>query len=115
MVHGLVNCAGRLDRSGPEAITAEELMASYAVNCAAPILMVTALRRSLAAGRGSVVNIGSITSRIGGRNRIAYAASKAALEGVTRALAIDLAPDVRVNRLLPGPLRDPHEPPAPRR
>jgi NAD(P)-dependent dehydrogenase (short-subunit alcohol dehydrogenase family) len=101
-VHALVCCAGRLDRNGLQDVTADELMTSFAINCAAPVLLARALLAPLRTARGSIVNVTSVTAQVAGRNRVSYTASKAALVGVTRALALELAPDVRVNALLPG-------------
>lgn len=58
------------------------------------------LRRSPSA---AIVNTGSIASETGLAKRAAYSASKAAVEGLTRAMAADLIPDrVRVNAVAPG-------------
>jgi NAD(P)-dependent dehydrogenase (short-subunit alcohol dehydrogenase family) len=56
----------------------------------------------LMAGTGAIVNIGSITSERSIRGRPAYIASKGAITGLTRALALDLAPRIRVNEIAPG-------------
>jgi NAD(P)-dependent dehydrogenase (short-subunit alcohol dehydrogenase family) len=53
----------------------------------------------------SVVFISSIFSRFGARGHAAYCASKAALDGLMRALAVELAPAVRVNSILPGAMK----------
>jgi NAD(P)-dependent dehydrogenase (short-subunit alcohol dehydrogenase family) len=56
-----------------------------------------------ARGRGSVINLGSITWRAGFANVSAYAAAKAGIEGLTRSQARDLGPfGIRVNCLIPG-------------
>ena len=52
----------------------------------------------------SVVFISSIYSRVGVRGHSIYCATKAALDGLMRALAVELAPDTRVNCILPGAL-----------
>lgn len=53
-------------------------------------------------GGGSIVNAGSIASKIGSKERIAYAASKGAVESMTKAAAIELAPyNIRVNSTHP--------------
>lgn len=102
VVHALVCCAGRLDRNPLSRLTQEELLGSFTVNCAAPVLLAKALEAPLRAARGAIVNVSSITGMVAGRNRIAYAAAKAALIGATRGLALELAPDVRANAIVPG-------------
>ncbi|MDQ6901930.1 MAG: SDR family oxidoreductase [Bacteroidota bacterium] len=54
-------------------------------------------------GKGSVINISSMASQYGLPKVIAYSASKAAIEGMTRAMAVELSPKgVRVNCIAPG-------------
>jgi NAD(P)-dependent dehydrogenase (short-subunit alcohol dehydrogenase family) len=57
----------------------------------------------IAAGRGgAIINISSQMGHVGGPNRTVYCASKHALEGLTKAMAIELAPHrIRVNTLAP--------------
>ena len=62
-----------------------------------------AARRMAEKGWGRIINIGSILSFVGIAQRAAYASSKAGLLGMTRAMALDLAPHgVTVNALCPG-------------
>jgi NAD(P)-dependent dehydrogenase (short-subunit alcohol dehydrogenase family) len=60
-------------------------------------------RRMIATGtRGSIINMSSQMGHVGGANRSLYCASKWAMEGFSKAMAIDLAPHgVRVNTLCP--------------
>lgn len=54
-------------------------------------------------GSGSIINISSMASRYGIPKVIAYSASKAAIEGMTRAMAVELSPKgIRVNCIAPG-------------
>jgi len=53
----------------------------------------------------NIVFISSIWSRFGAKGHSAYCASKAALDGLMRALAVELAPGTRVNSILPGAIR----------
>jgi len=54
-------------------------------------------------GSGAVLNISSMASQYGLPNVIAYTASKSAIEGMTRAMAVELAPfGIRVNCIAPG-------------
>jgi 3-oxoacyl-[acyl-carrier protein] reductase len=62
-----------------------------------------AARRMVARRRGSIVTISSVAAQRPGRGQSNYAASKGALEALTRALAVELAPrNIRVNGVAPG-------------
>jgi NAD(P)-dependent dehydrogenase (short-subunit alcohol dehydrogenase family) len=62
----------------------------------------------LRASRGSIVNIASLVGQVGQEMAVEYVATKAAIAGVSRALAIDEAPHgVRVNTVSPGAVRTP--------
>ena len=55
------------------------------------------------AGGGSIVNMSSVAGLRGGHPRVAYSATKGAVNGLTRAMAIHHAPDgIRVNAVAPG-------------
>lgn len=56
---------------------------------------------------GAIVNVGSEMSALGAGDYVAYCASKAGVLGLTRALAAELAPSVRVNAVCPGPIDTP--------
>ena len=54
-------------------------------------------------GRGNIINISSMASQYGLPKVIAYTASKSAIEGMTRAMAVELSPKgIRVNCIAPG-------------
>jgi NAD(P)-dependent dehydrogenase (short-subunit alcohol dehydrogenase family) len=69
---------------------------------AAEIVRTLLGKRRNGAGLRDVVFISSIWARFGARGHAAYCASKAALDGLMRAMAVELAPAVRVNAVLPG-------------
>lgn len=52
--------------------------------------------------KGSIVNLGSTAGLAGSSRTVAYCASKGAIVNLTRALALELAPDIRVNSICPG-------------
>lgn len=88
---------GRLD-----ALSIEAIAESFNVNVIAPMLLAKTFLRELEGAKGSVINIGSVHAQATKPEFSAYAASKAAIHGLTRALAVDLAPRVRVNTLAPA-------------
>jgi NAD(P)-dependent dehydrogenase (short-subunit alcohol dehydrogenase family) len=71
-------------------------------NLIAPFLMLQAFLPDLEAAKGSVVNIASIHSVLTKPGFVCYATSKAALVGMTRALAVDLGARIRVNAINPA-------------
>jgi len=72
-----------------------------ATNTAGPFFLTRAVVRSLAEGAG-IVFVGSVSALHGRPRHAAYAASKAALLGLTTSLAAELAPRARVNCVTPG-------------
>jgi len=58
-------------------------------------------------GGGSIINTGSVHSLVSFPGHTAYDAAKAGLLGLTRVLALDFGPDVRVNAVLPGAILTP--------
>jgi 3-oxoacyl-[acyl-carrier protein] reductase len=101
----LVNNAGTTSNVKPsdfEAMTAEEWDRVFAVNVRGMFQVTRAAAPLLKAGRGSVVNTASIVGLRPGPQPLPYAASKAAAVSLTKLLALNLAPDVRVNAVAPG-------------
>lgn len=86
-----------------EGLTAEDFLAIYQVNVVGAYQMVRACQPAMKAqGQGSVVMVSSIGGVTGIASSIAYAASKAALNLMTKSLAITLGPEIRVNAVCPG-------------
>jgi pteridine reductase len=73
-------------------------------NLKAPLFLTQAAAPHLRAARGAVVNITDIHAERPLAGYPLYCAAKAGLLGLTRALAVELAPDVRVNAVAPGPV-----------
>ncbi|MDE3080223.1 MAG: SDR family oxidoreductase [Paracoccaceae bacterium] len=106
----LVNSAG-LARHAPAVATSEtDFDAVASVNLRAAFFLTRAVARGLiAAGRpGSLINVSSQMGHVGGPDRAVYAATKHAVEGMTKAMAIEWAPQgIRVNTLAPTFIRTP--------
>jgi NAD(P)-dependent dehydrogenase (short-subunit alcohol dehydrogenase family) len=106
---GLVNAAGIFSAAGLTDTTPDLFAQTLAVNLTGTFLMVQAAAPLLlAAGQGTIVNIGSgvgITPT--GPGSTAYVASKGGVIAMTKALAMELAPTVRVNVVCPGAVETP--------
>ena len=106
----LVNSAGTA-RHGPALQTSpEDFDAVMALNLRGAYFLTQAVAKGLVvAGRpGSLINISSQMGVIGGQERAAYCASKHAVEGFTKAFAIELGPhNIRVNTICPTFIKTP--------
>jgi NAD(P)-dependent dehydrogenase (short-subunit alcohol dehydrogenase family) len=98
----LVNNAAVQILGGAESLRRADWRQTLDANLVAPFLLTQAFLPELEAARGCVINIGSIHAHLTKRNFVAYATSKAALAGMTRALAVDLGSRVRVNAIEPA-------------
>ncbi|MGY0023285.1 SDR family oxidoreductase [Streptomyces sp. YJ-C3] len=75
------------------------------LNLTAPLTASLAARERLAAARGSIVMIGSVSGTRPSPGSAAYGAAKAGLENLARSMAVEWAPDIRVNTLVLGMVR----------
>jgi 3-oxoacyl-[acyl-carrier protein] reductase len=100
----LVNNAGMGEDVRLPEMTREVWERYLAVNLTAPCFLIRELRTDLAAGSGAVLNVSSDGGVTGSLHGAPYGATKAGLIGLTRTLARELAPDVRVNAIAPGPV-----------
>ncbi len=99
----LVNGAAVFERRAVEDTDATLFDGQMALNARAPLLLARALLPLLRRARGSVVNVADVGGAlVPWAGYSAYGASKAALRAVTEALALELAPAVRVNAVAPG-------------
>src|SRR5262249_56177654 len=91
-------------------VSVEDFDFVFELNVRAAFFVAQAVARQLvAAGRpGSIINVSSQMGHVGAARRSVYCASKHAMEGLTKAMAIELAPDnIRVNSLGPTFLETP--------
>lgn len=106
-LRALINNAAIQILGGVDSLTRSDWRQTLDVNLLAPFLWTQALLGQLEGVGGCVVNISSIHARLTKQNFVAYATSKAALSGMTRAMAVDLRGRVRVNAIEPAAIETP--------
>ena len=85
-----------------EHLSSSDIVSTMNVNVIAPMLIVKEFLSDLQESQGSIINVGSVHAQATKPEFSAYATSKAALHGLTRALAVDLGPSIRVNTVAPA-------------
>jgi pteridine reductase len=98
----LVNNASAFFPTPVGTATPDQWDALFGANARAPFFLAQAAAPHLRATRGAIVNIADIYGDRPLREHVLYGMSKAALLYMTRALALELAPEVRVNAIAPG-------------
>jgi NAD(P)-dependent dehydrogenase (short-subunit alcohol dehydrogenase family) len=108
-VHGLCNVAGTLGTGGPiDHYSTADFDRVMHVNCLAQMLTIQrAAPEMRKAGGGSIVNVASVGALVALPFMAVYCASKAAVLGLTRAVALEFAPDIRCNAVCPGGIDTP--------
>ena len=102
-VEGLVNCAGIAKYEAVGDIHPDSVEAQLRVNLVAPLLLSQAVAEHMRERGGSIVNVsGTLSERVAEATAV-YAATKSALNAMTKSFALELAPaGIRVNAVLPG-------------
>ena len=98
----LVNNAGRFETATMEDISVEQWDAMFDINTRAPFLAAQAALPYLKAGRGRIINLGSLGGTHPWPTHAHYCTSKAALHMLTRTMSKAFAPEVSVNCVAPG-------------
>ena len=102
-INVLVNNAGIFNFRPLEHITAEDITNQFTTNVFGLLLVTQKAVEEFDPQGGSIINIGSTASHMGGPGMAVYAATKGAVEALTRILARELGPKhIRVNAILPG-------------
>ncbi|MEM7135398.1 MAG: SDR family oxidoreductase [Myxococcota bacterium] len=118
---GLVNCAGVARYESVGAISRDAVDLQVRINWLAPLFLSQYVAENLQGRGGAIVNVSSTLSERAAATTAVYAATKAALNAITKTLALELAASrIRVNAVLPGvvdtemvraPRRGPGDPP----
>jgi NAD(P)-dependent dehydrogenase (short-subunit alcohol dehydrogenase family) len=104
----LVNNASMFDKLGLANVSLENWDRHFAVNVRAPFLLAQAMQSQLGADtRGKIISLNDW--RTARPNRFAYGVSKSALSGLTRTLAISMAPKVQSNEISLGNILPPSD------
>ena len=103
----LINNAATQILGPVDTLSRAEWHVTLDTNLLAPFIWTQALLAELEASCGSVLNISSIHAKLTKPDFVAYATSKAALSGMTRAMAVELGARVRVNAIEPAAIETP--------
>ncbi|MFP5373780.1 MAG: pteridine reductase [Gammaproteobacteria bacterium] len=106
---GLVNNASAFFPTPLGQATPAQWDALFAANARAPFFLAQAAAPHLRAAGGAIVNLADVYAARPLRDHAIYGMSKAALVHMTRALALELAPEVRVNAIAPGAILWPED------
>jgi pteridine reductase len=106
---GLVNNASSFAPTPFGSISAGQWDELIGSNLRAPLFLAQAAAAQLRASRGGIVNIVDIHAERPLKDYVVYSIAKAGLAALTRSLALELAPDVRVNAVSPGAILWPDE------
>ncbi len=98
----LVNNAGVFRQGKMQSFDEAEWDFTFAINLKAVYFAIQAALPHLRASSGSIVNVASESGVMGNYDSAVYCATKAGMINMSRALALELAPDVRINCVCPG-------------
>ena len=104
---GLAYCVGSIVLKPLKRIQVDDLITAFRLNAVGAAVAVQAAEQTLRANHGSIVLFSTVAAGSGFPNHAAIAMAKGAVEALTRSLAADLAPDVRVNCVAPSLTRTP--------
>jgi len=106
----LVNNASSFYPTPIGEISSSDFQDLMGTNLQAPLFLSQAAAHALKKSQGSIVNITDIHAERPLKSYVVYSVAKASLVGLTRSLARELAPEVRVNAVAPGPVLWPDDP-----
>jgi len=101
-IEGLAYCVGSIVLKPLKSAQADDFVDTFRLNTLGAALAVKAVQKGLKQAGGSVVVFSTVAVDQGFGNHSVISAAKGGIEGLTRALAAELAPDVRVNAIAPS-------------
>ena len=102
VLHGMVYCPGSISLRPFSRISANDFLSDFDLQVGGLVRVLQSVLPKLKSGNGSVVTFSSVAASSGMAFHTQVSATKSALEGITRSLAAELAPSVRVNCIAPS-------------
>ena len=99
---GIAYCIGSIDIKPFKLTKARDFVSSYVLNLVAVTEILKAFQDSLKKNKGSIVLFSTVASKKGFANHSIISSAKAGVEGLTVALAAELAPEIRINCIAPS-------------
>ena len=109
LISGFVHCAGYMNMVPTKMTSADKILKTFSTNLfSAAMIVKVLLQRNINSGSlKNIIFISSNISNFGAKAFSLYSASKAGLDGLMRSMAVELAPKIRVNSILPGAIHTP--------
>jgi NAD(P)-dependent dehydrogenase (short-subunit alcohol dehydrogenase family) len=104
---GLAYCIGSIVIKPLQQTTPDDFIDAFRLNTVGAVTAIKAAHKSLAAASGSIVLFSTVAVAQGFTSHSVISAAKGGIEGLTRALAAELAPKVRVNAVAPSLVKTP--------
>lgn len=101
-LNALIYCPGSINLRPFGRLTEEDFKSDFDLNVMGAIKCIQATQKGLKAGNGSIVLFSTVAVQQGMGFHASVAASKGAVEGLTRSLAAEFAPNIRVNAIAPS-------------
>ena len=101
-IQGIAYCIGSIDIKPFKLTKANDFVSSYVLNVVAVTDVIRAFQEKLKNNKGSIVLFSTVAAKKGFSNHSIISPAKAAIEGLTVALAAEFAPNIRVNCIAPS-------------
>ena len=101
-IQGIAYCIGSIDIKPFKLTKGKDFVSSFVLNLVAATDIIRFFQNNLKKNKGSVVLFSTVAAKKGFANHSIISSAKAAIEGLTLALASELAPDIRVNCIAPS-------------